>query len=493
MTDRDERGPDRRFAASRSDPAARRNGDDDELPVTVDHRELEVELRRVVVGTLGTETASRAAEGRPPLTRMDRRRLAEATVTRALRDHFRATTAHGSTPLTPEQERQITLNVLAGVFSRLPVLDELLEHPDYTDLFHTGPDDARARTLDGREVPLDPFFGSDEEMVAFTQDVARKGGRLGAGEDLFAEGDLGASGIEQEFTPTHPVVDLRLSPSGARFSAVGPWVTANGTHISIRRHPLVDADQDALVERAMYDAGLASFFGASMRAGYSMVIVGAPGAGKTTLARALAHELDPGVRIVQIEQNPELALETDPSRHNQVLAWIERPANMEGRGAHTLADHAREAQRHYPDRLIVGEVRGGEVMGLLQALSLGVPGLFTMHAKSATNTWSRLVFYAQQADQGLAPEYVLRAAAESLDLVVYLRTPTNVGRAVATVLHVGDYDEALKRPICDDWFGSGPEGVAAPNPNAPIPAADLEILTSHGYDPSLHHGRGGGR
>lgn len=490
MTDGQERAPGRRLMAGAADPAKRRNGGD-ELPVAVDHRQLEAELRRTVVGTLGSETASRAAEGKPPLTGMDRRRLAEATVTRALRDHFRATTAHGATPLTPEQERQITLNVLAGVFSRLPALDELLEHPDYTDMFFTGPNDARARTLDGREVRLDPPWGSDEEMVAFTQDVARKGGGLGAGEDLFADGDRGMGGIEQEFTPTHPVVDLRLSPSGARFSAVGPWVTANGTHISIRRHPLVGADHDTLVGRGMYDAGLASFFGASTRAGYRIVIVGAPGAGKTTLLRALAHDLDPDARIVQIEQNPELGLDTDPTRHNQVLAWIERPANMEGRGAHTLADHAREAQRHYPDRLIVGEVRGAEVMGLLQALSLGVPGLCTMHATSAMNVFSRLVLYAQQSDQALAPEYVLRTAAESLDLVVYLRKPTDGRRAVANVLHVGDYDDVLKRPICDDWFVPGPDGVAVPNPNSPIPAADLATLTAHGYDPSFHHRRGG--
>lgn len=491
MTDRQERTPGRRLVVGAADLTGRRNGDED-LPGGVDHRQLEKELRRTVVGALGSETASRAADGRPPLTGMDRRRLAEATITRALRDHFRATTAHGATPLTPEQERQITLNVLAGVFSRLPALDELLDHPEYTDILFNGPNDARARTLDGREVRLDPPWSSDEEMVAFTQDVARKGGRLGAGEDLFANGDHGAGSIEQEFTPTHPVVDLRLSPSGARFSAVGPWVTANGTHISIRRHPLVDADQHTLVGRAMYDAGLASFFGAAMRAGFRMVIVGAPGAGKTTLLRALTHELDADARIVQIEQNPELGLDTDQRRHNQVLAWIERPANMEGRGAHTLADHAREAQRHYPDRLIVGEVRGAEVMGLLQALSLGVPGLCTMHATSAMNVFSRLVLYAQQADQALAPEYVLRTAAESLDLVVYLRNPTDGRRAVANVLRLGDYDEVLKRPICDDWFVPSPDGVAVPNPNSPIPAADLEALTAHGYEPSLHQRRGGG-
>lgn len=466
-------------------PEQRRNGNGQAASApSVDRQQLEFDLRRQVVAVVSAETERRAAGSESPLSAMDRRRLAEATITRALRDHFRAATSHGASPLTPEQERQIAQQVLAAVFSRLPALEELLGHPEYTDLFFNGPGDARARTVDGREVCLDPIWSSDDEMVAFVQEVARKGGRLGAGDDLFAGNDHAAGGLEQEFTSTHPVVDLRLSPSGARFSAVGPWV-ASGTHISIRRHPLVDAGQHELVTRGMYPPVLASLLGAAVRLGYRILIAGAPGAGKTTVLRALAHELDADTRIVQIEQNPELGLDADPIRHNHVLAWVERPANMEGLGAHTLADHAREAQRHYPDRVIVGEVRGAEVLGLLKALSVGVPGMCTMHATSATNVFSRLVLYSQEANQALAADYVLRAAAESLDLVVYLRPPRTGRRAVAEVLRIGDYDEVVQRPIADQWFVPGADGVAAPNPNSPIPAAELDALRAHGYDPSL--------
>jgi Flp pilus assembly CpaF family ATPase len=166
---------------------------------------------------------------------------------------------------------------------------------------------------------------------------------------------------------------------------------------------------------------------------------------------------------------------------------------MEGRGAHTLADHAREAQRQHPDRIIVGEVRGAEAIGLLKALSVGVPGLCTMHATSAMNTFSRLVYYAQEADHALPPEYILRAAAESLDLIVYVRRPAKGHRVVAEVLRVGDYDEILKRPICDQWFLPGRGGSAVPNPNSPIPAAELGFLVFHGYEPVLHREAGGPR
>lgn len=241
----------------------------------------------------------------------------------------------------------------------------------------------------------------------------------------------------------------------------------------------------------MYERGLASLFGASTQAGRRVLIAGAPGAGKSTLLRAVAHELDPDRRIIQTEQNPELGLDMDAKRHNHVLAWIERPANMEGRGAHTLADHARQAQRHYSDYIVVGEIRGAEVLGLLKALSLGVPGLTTMHATSATNVFSRLVLYAQEGDQALAPEYVLRSAAESLDLIIFLARARDGRRVVAEVLHVGDYDEALRQPITDQWFTPDSDGVARPNPNSPIPAREVEALITHGYDPSLHQGPGG--
>jgi Flp pilus assembly CpaF family ATPase len=385
--------------------------------------------------------------------------------------------------LTAEEERQIRSNVVAAVFSRLPELEALLDRWDVTDILFNGPEDARVRTIDDREEQVDPVFVNDEHMVRFVRLVARKGGQMVTGEDLFAALDS-AVGLEQEFSETRPYVDLRLSPSGARFAAVGPWVTTNGTQIAIRRHPLVDADQSRLVhEWRMYDDELASLLGAAIRAGWRILVSGRPGAGKTTLLRALAHELQRSTRIVQIEQNPELGLEADPERHDQVIALVERPANMEGRGAVTMDDHVRAAQRLLPDCVVVGEVRGAEVLALLKALSIDVPGICTLHAQSAANVWSRLVLYAQEANSTIASEYVLRAAAEGLDLIVHLGSADDGRRVIAEVLHVDGFDEQAQRPITSEWFVPGPDGAATPNPLAPIPAGVLAGLADYGYRP----------
>jgi len=446
---------------------------------------VEAELRAAVVDALARETHRRAAAAEPAMSTSNRRQLAHATIAALQAASFEASAFRGETPLTAEEERLVRDNVLASVFQRLPALEALLSRADVTDILFNGPDDARVRTLDGHEEAVDAVFATDRDMVTFLRSVARRGGHLGTGDDMFTPVDDGAAGIEQEFSETRPYLDLRLSPSGARLAAVGPWVTTTGTHISIRRHPLVDADQRQLVETfRMYSPELASFLAAAVRLGWRILLSGRPGAGKTTVLRALAHELPPSARIVLLEQNPELGLAADGERHNHIVGLVERPANMEGVGAVSLEDHVRAAQRHLPDCLIVGEVRGAEVIGLLKALSMDIPGMTTIHARSSVNVFSRLVYYAQEADTSLAPDHVLRAAAEGLDLIVHLARARDGRRVIAEVLHVGDFDERSRRPVTDEWFVRDGSGRAVRNPKAPIPVDLLDELVAHGYSPA---------
>ena len=177
--------------------------------------------------------------------------------------------------------------------------------------------------------------------------------------------------------------------------AAAAWVTKR-PYLTVRRHLLVDADQKDLVGRDMYDTGLASLLGALVRARRNVLIAGGQGVGKTTLLRALLHECEPDERIVVLEQEPELHLDALPGRHDHVLVFMERGANTEGVGAVSLADLGRAIKRFTPRRIVVGEVRGPEVIDMLEAMTQGIAGsMCTIHADSSWSVFPRLPVYAR--------------------------------------------------------------------------------------------------
>jgi Flp pilus assembly CpaF family ATPase len=202
--------------------------------------------------------------------------------------------------------------------------------------------------------------------------------------------------------------------------------------------------------------------------------------------RALLHECDPSERIMVLEQEPELQLDADPVRHNHVLNWIARPANMEGEGAVTLADLAWAIKRHAPDRIVVGEVLGAEVMVMLEAAGQGIAGaLCTMHSKDAYRVFGRMVHYAQLGQPNVTPGFVMDTAADALDFVVYLDMTPGGKRVVSELTHVHGYDPQAGHVVADQWYSAGRDRAAVRNQNAPIPNQLLDELVAYGYDPTL--------
>jgi Flp pilus assembly CpaF family ATPase len=366
--------------------------------------------------------------------------------------------------------------VLAGLFSQLPGLEVYLARPEVTDIFVIGCDNVRVRTLDGYEQRVAPIAATDEELIEQIQSLARKGGRLGL--------DSADTQIEKEFSPARPLLDLQLS-DGSRLAAVA-WVSAR-PYVSVRRHPLVDADQETLVhDWKMYDEDVASLLAAAMRARLNMLIAGGMGRGKTTLMRALLHECPPDERIIVLEQEPELQLGLDPTRHDHVLELVERPANMEGHGSVSLADLTWAVKRHAPDRIVVGEVRGPEVVYMLEAASDGIAGtLCTLHAQSSRQTFEKLVSYARRGGQHFDRSDVLQTAAFALDLIVYLDRTPDGRRVISEITQVLDYDPTDKQIITNEWYVAGTDRAAVRNPGSPIPIDMLDRLIDHGYDPDL--------
>ena len=434
-------------------------------------------LRRIVAVEIGDEEARREQEDLPPLDQLDRTQMARSILRRELDGQWRAAQRRGEMTLNPDEEDHVIDAVLAGLFSTLPGLETYLARQDVTDIFVVGCDNVRVRTLDGREQRVPPVAESDERLIEQIQALARKGGQLGLSNRM--------AQIEKEFSPARPLLDLQLS-DGSRMAAVA-WVSAR-PYVSIRRHPLVDADQFTLVnDWKMYDEGMASLLAAAMRARLNMLIAGGMGRGKTTLMRALLHECPPDERLVVLEQEAELQLGLDTRRHDHVLELMERPSNMEGMGAITLADLTWAVKRHAPDRIVIGEVRGPEVMFMLEAASDGIAGtLCTLHARSTRQTFEKLVNYARRGGAQFDRADVLQTAAFALDLVVYLDLTPDRRRVLSEVSQVVGYDVADKQVITNEWFVPGPDRAAVRNPHAPIPVDMLDMLMEYGYEPDLH-------
>jgi pilus assembly protein CpaF len=435
------------------------------------------QLRRIVAVEVGAETARREQQGLPPLDQMDRKQMAQAILRRELDGQWRAAQQRGELSLTPEQENRIIEAVLAGLFSQLPGLDVHLARRDVTDIFVVGCDNVRVRTTEGHEHRVAPIAASDEELIQQIQTLARKGGRLGL--------DDADTQMEREFSPARPLLDLQLS-DGSRLAAVA-WVSGR-PYVTVRRHPLVDADQDVLVQEwKMYDEGTASLLAAAMRARLNILIAGGMGRGKTTLMRALLHECPPDERIIVLEQERELQVGLDHARHDHVLELVERRPNMEGRGSISLADLTWAVKRHAPDRIVVGEVRGPEVMYMLEAASDGIAGtLCTLHAKSSRQTFEKLVNYARRDGASFDRADVLQTAAFALDLIVYLDVTPDGRRVISEITQVCDYEVTDKQVITNEWLVPGLDKAAVRNPNCPIPVNMLDRLIEHGYDPNLH-------
>ena len=431
--------------------------------------ELEATLRRLVADEIGDYMARAAADERRLPDELDQKQMAMAIIQRELDSRSRAALRHGDLQLTPDEEDRVTRSVLETAFSAAPFLDRYLRRDDVTDVYINGCDDVRLGLLNGDVIQAEPIARSDDELIEMLQTTARRGGHM-----------------EREFTPHRPTLDLQL-PDGSRLCAIA-W-TSKRPYATIRRHLFVDADQSELVRRGMYDEGLASFFQASVRARKNILVAGGQGVGKTTLMRALAHELDPHERVIVLEQEPELHLDRNPRRHNHVLTLMERQSNTEGVGVVAMSDLSRVLKRLTPRRIFVGEVRGPEVVDMLEAMTQGISGsMCTIHADSSFSVFPRLAIYARMSGRDWSTGDIFQLAALALDFVVLVSRCPDGRRVVSEVRYVQGYDHTTGQIVTDEFFTPGPSGWAARNSRSPIPVALLDELVANGYDPYLHGG-----
>jgi pilus assembly protein CpaF len=247
-----------------------------------------------------------------------------------------------------------------------------------------------------------------------------------------------------------PYADAVL-PDGTRMHAVLPPLVEHTT-ISLRVLGRRQYNLDALVARATMPIEIAELFRAVVAARLAFVITGGTGTGKTTLLAALLGTVSPADRVLLIEDAPELTV-----AHPHVVRLVTRGANVEGAGAVGLRELVRQALRMRPDRLVVGEFRGAEMVELLVAMNTGHQGsAATLHANSAADVPAR--FTALGALAGLPASAVTSLVASAVDLVVHLRRGRDGRRRVAELaLLARDGDELTATPA---WTSAAGEQVA---------------------------------
>ena len=345
-------------------------------------------------------------------------------------------------------------------------LTDYLRDPQVENVDINGCDEVWITYASGERVAGPPVAASDDALISMIRTWATRGGQTA-----------------RDFSAASPLVNVALTGS-ARLTAtmsVTPRPCA-----SLRRHGQIDVTLGRLTELGTVDATLAAFLSAAVRSRCNIIVTGGVNAGKTTLLRALASEIPPGERVATLESEYELYLH-GLAQHPDVIPFEAREANSEGAGGISLHDLIAHALRHNPRRILVGEVRRGEIMPMLEAMNSGQEGsMCTLHANSPAEAFDRILILGLRGGLALAERAIHILVGMAVDLIVHIRRGydgTRTVRYVSEILEVmppGD----TERPAVNRLFLPDPQtgrAMAAHTPSAGL----LRRLTAAGFDPAL--------
>jgi pilus assembly protein CpaF len=239
------------------------------------------------------------------------------------------------------------------------------------------------------------------------------------------------SGVGRRIDDASPMVDARL-PDGSRVNAIVPPLAVDGPHLSIRKFRRDVLGAEDLIRTGTLPERMVSFLQGAVRARLNILISGGTGSGKTTFLNMLSEAIPENQRIVTIEDSAELQL-----RQPHVVRLETRPPNLEGHGSVEARQLVINALRMRPDRIVIGEVRGGEALDMLQAMNTGHDGsLTTLHANGPRDALSRLETMAAMAHMGISESAIRAQIASALDLVLHLARLSDGSRRLIAVSEV---------------------------------------------------------
>jgi pilus assembly protein CpaF len=342
--------------------------------------------------------------------------LPRDVVEQQIRDVVGGLLADEETPLSLWERNQIILEIQHETFGLGPI-EPLIRDPSVSDILVNG----------ARNVFVERRGKLEETNVIFRDDA-----------HLLQVIDRIVSQVGRRIDESSPMVDARL-PDGSRVNAIIPPLALDGPILSIRRFAVDPYRMEDLLEFGTLTPALAEIVTAAVRARLNILVSGGTGGGKTTLLNVLSNAIPNGERIVTIEDSAELQLQ-----QNHVVRLETRRPNIEGKGTVTQRDLVYNALRMRPDRIIVGEVRGAEVLDMLQAMNTGHDGsLSTVHANSARDALSRLETMIMISGVALPVTALREYISSALDMIIHVARLSDGTRKVLRVCEVVGMEEAV--------------------------------------------------
>ena len=290
-----------------------------------------------------------------------------------------------------------------------------------------------------------------------------------------------AAAVGRRIDESSPMVDARLA-DGSRVNIVFMPLALDGPYVSIRKFGKKSIDFAKLVQWKALTLPVARILEIASQARLNVIISGGTGSGKTTMMNAMSRLIDPGERVVTVEDAAELQFQQP-----HVVRLETRPQSLEGRGEITQRDLVRNALRMRPDRIIIGEVRGGEAFDMLQAMNTGHDGsMSTIHANTSRDALIRIENMVQMGNMGLPSKAIRTQIVSAIDLIVQVERQRDGGRRVTQVSEVCGMEGEII--TMNDIFqleimGEGPDGKLFGRYKASrVPPSFLRRLSYFGLD-----------
>lgn len=310
----------------------------------------------------------------------------------------------------PFSERQlIGAEIMDDVLGLGPI-EKLLRDEEVTEIMVNGPNQVYVERS-GKLFLTDVFFRDDEHVMHIIDKIV--------------------SPIGRRIDESQPMVDARL-PNGSRVNAIIPPLAINGPSITIRKFSANPYKINDLIHFGTLNQQMAKFLEAAVKARINIIISGGTGSGKTTLLNVLAGYIPDNERIITVEDAAELKLSQD-----HVLSLESRPVNIEGKGAITIRDLVRNCLRMRPDRIVIGEVRGGEALDMLQAMNTGHDGsLTTGHSNSPRDMLARLETMVMMAGMDLPLKAIRQQVSSAIDMIVQQNRMRDGSRVITHITEI---------------------------------------------------------